>query len=48
MLTALKEELFALGTERLEGKLTPEKYAELKSALEVVMRRALEREASTR
>jgi len=48
MLTALKEELFALETERLEGKLTPEKYAELKSALEVVMRRALEREASTR
>ncbi len=48
MLAALKEELFALETERLEGKITPEKYAQLKSALEVVMRRALEREAATR
>ena len=48
MLAALKEELFALETERLEGKITPEKYNELKSALEVVMRRALEREAATR
>lgn len=44
MLAALKEELFALETERLEGKLSDEEYAKLKSALEVVMRRALMRE----
>lgn len=44
LLTALKEELFALETERLEGKLTESEYAELKSAFEVVLRRALARE----
>ena len=44
LLAALKEELFALETERLEGKLTDAEYAELKSAFEVVLRRALARE----
>lgn len=44
LLAALKEELFALETERLEGKLTESEYAELKSAFEVVLRRALARE----
>lgn len=44
LLTALKEELFALETERLEGKLTEAEYADLKSAFEVVLRRALARE----
>lgn len=44
LLAALKEELFALETERLEGKLTEAEYAELKSAFEVVLRRALARE----
>jgi hypothetical protein len=48
MLAALKEELFALETERLEGKLSEVEYAQLKSALEVVMRRALARQAPTR
>lgn len=48
MLAALKEELFALETERLEGKLSEAEYAQLKSALEVVMRRALARQAPTR
>ncbi len=43
MLAALKEELFSLETERLEGKLTDAQYAELKSAFEVVLRRALSR-----
>ncbi len=42
-LSALKEELFALETERLEGKLTEESYAQQKSALETVLRRALAR-----
>lgn len=47
MLTALKEELFSLETERLEGKLTEKEYTELKSALEIVLRRALARESIT-
>jgi hypothetical protein len=44
-LSALKEELFALETERLEGKLSDSDYAENKSALEVVLRRALARQS---
>jgi hypothetical protein len=47
MLTALKEELFSLETERLEGKLSEKEYAELKSAFEIVLRRALARESLT-
>ena len=43
LLAALKEELFALETERLEGKLTDEEYLQLKSAFEIVLRRALNR-----
>jgi len=38
-----EEELFALETERLEGKLSDESYAQQKSALETVLRRALAR-----
>jgi hypothetical protein len=45
LLSALKEELFALETERLEGKLSDSDYAENKSALEVVLRRALARQS---
>jgi hypothetical protein len=47
-LAALKEELFALETERLEGKLTNEEYSEHKAALEVLLKRALAREAATK
>jgi hypothetical protein len=47
MLTALKEELFSLETERLEGKLSEKEYGELKSAFEIVLRRALTRESVT-
>ena len=43
LLAALKDELFALETERLEGKLSDADYAETKSALEVVLKRALAR-----
>jgi hypothetical protein len=43
LLTALKDELFALETERLEGKLSEPEYAEQKAALEQVLRRALAR-----
>lgn len=44
MLATLKEELFALETERLEGKLSDQEYAEQKAALETVLRRALARQ----
>lgn len=47
LLNVLKEELFLIETERLEGKLTGMQYAELKSAFEVVLRRALDRETLT-
>jgi len=45
LMAALKDELFALETERLEGKLSEEEYAEQKAALEIVLRRALSRQA---
>jgi hypothetical protein len=41
LLNVLKEELFALESEKLAGTLTPAEYAEVKSALEVVLKRAL-------
>lgn len=44
LLSALKDELFALETERLEGKLSDSEYAELKAAFETVLRRALGRQ----
>ena len=43
LLTALKEELFALETDKLQGKLTETEYLDQKAALEVVLRRALYR-----
>jgi hypothetical protein len=43
LLTAMKEELFALETDRLQGKLSESEYVEQKAALEVVLRRALMR-----
>ena len=45
LLAALKDELFSLETERLEGKLSDEEYAQLKSAFETVLKRALARQA---
>jgi hypothetical protein len=47
-LAALKEELFQLETERLEGKISDAEYAEQKAALEVLLKRALAREAIAR
>ena len=41
LLNALKEELFALETEKLSGALSPADYAETKTALEIVLKRAL-------
>jgi len=43
LLAAMKEELFALETDRLQGRLTESDYVEQKAALEVVLRRALGR-----
>ncbi len=43
LLQALKEELFALESDRLEGHLSQEEYDRQKSALEVVLKRALDR-----
>ena len=45
MLAVLKEELFALETEKLEGKITDAEYLQLKSAFETVLRRTLARQA---
>ncbi|MFC6644365.1 carboxypeptidase-like regulatory domain-containing protein [Granulicella cerasi] len=45
-LNALKEELFSLETERLEGKLSEAEYASQKLALETVLKRALARRDS--
>ncbi len=47
-MAALKEELFQLETERLEGKISDAEYAEHKSALEVLLKRALARESMAR
>ena len=41
LLNALKEELFALESEKIAGTLSPSEYAEQKAALEIVLRRAL-------
>ncbi len=43
LLQALKDELFALETDRLAGRLSEAQYAEQKGALEVVLRRAMAR-----
>ena len=43
LLNALKEEMFALESERISGTLDPEDYAETKAALEIVLKRALKR-----
>lgn len=47
ILAALKEELFAIESERIAGTLTPEQYAEAKAGMEVVLKRALARSKST-
>jgi hypothetical protein len=45
LLQALKEELFTLETERVQGRLSDGEYAEQKAALELILRRALARTA---
>ena len=43
LLNALKEELFALESERISGTIDPAEYAQQKAALETVLKRALKR-----
>jgi hypothetical protein len=44
LLAALKEELFALETDRLQNRIDEPAYLELKAALELILRRALNRQ----
>ncbi len=43
LLSALKEELFSLESEKIAGTLSPADYAEQKAAFETVLKRALQR-----
>jgi hypothetical protein len=43
LLAAMKDELFALETDKVQGRLSESEYLEQKAALEVVLRRALTR-----
>ena len=43
LLSTLKEELFALESRKLSGKIRPEEYVETKAAIETVLKRTLKR-----
>jgi hypothetical protein len=43
VMNALKEELFALESDKIAGKISPAEYAEVKAALETVLKRAMKR-----
>jgi hypothetical protein len=43
LLSILKDELFAIESEKLSGTLSPEEYAEIKTGLEAVLKRALKK-----
>jgi hypothetical protein len=43
LLNALKEEMFALESERINDTIAPDEYAQVKAALETVLKRALAR-----
>jgi len=43
LLSALKEELFAVESEKINGTIAPDEYAKVKDALEIVLKRALNR-----
>jgi hypothetical protein len=43
LLSILKEELFAIESEKLSGTLSPQEYAEIKTGLEAVLKRALKK-----
>ncbi len=46
LLNVLKEELFALESEKISGTIEPADYAEVKAALETVLKRALKKGSS--
>jgi hypothetical protein len=46
LLEAMKEELFQLETERLQGKISDSDYQQAKAALDLTMKRALERQST--
>ena len=43
LLSSIKDELFALESERISGALTPEEYADAKAGLEAMLKRALKK-----
>jgi hypothetical protein len=43
LLSVLKDELFAIESEKISGTIAPADYAKVKDALETVLKRALER-----
>ena len=43
LLAGLKDELFALESERLNGTISPEEYAQAKAGLEAMLKRALKK-----
>jgi len=45
LLNVLKEELFAVESEKISGTIDPQEYSDVKAALETVLRRALKRSA---
>jgi hypothetical protein len=45
LLDALKEELFQLESERLQGKISPEEYEKAKAALDSTLQRAIRRQS---
>jgi hypothetical protein len=45
-LQALRDEMFTLETDKLSGKISPEDYAELKAAYDLVLKRAISRSTS--
>jgi len=48
LLDAMKEEMFSLETDRLQGKLSPQEYEAAKSALDKTLQRAMQRQAGTK
>jgi len=47
LMTALKEEMFALETDKLQGNIAEPEYTQTKAALELILARALKRPASS-
>jgi hypothetical protein len=43
LLNALKEELFDVESDKISGTISPAEYAEVKAALEIVLKRALKK-----